>query len=411
MRLLIYELRKIWNWRILTIIGVMGVLVWFAFLKDSLDSYDSLTTHGIYGSYQNEMFENYGNILDSKELAAYDIPGKKTEVMKELNDIIAKESIFKENNIANYEEYVIFQEGISIDDENETKILEILSIMQGKLENNAESLENFISSPLNRLHSITALEGTYVNYKDFLQTRYINDDNRPVVIQAANNILDINNGNLIRYDLTSNFAHYVAVIGVYSLISIIILIAPFLSMDRMWRVNLIQYSSKVGRKIFSIQFVVTIISALLLSILLIVLAYIPFMANGAIDYWDASIMGFHPGSGGLQLYDITFGQYACALAGIVILFTVCVASFTFVMARFSQNIIVMMMKTVPLCIAIAGLFVISVNGAFSDENMIFNLLFQGKVQFSEVLFSTIIAIIGFVAVSYLAKREKHVDVQ
>lgn len=60
MRILLYELKKLWNWRILALIAVIGALTWFAFLSEALRSYDSLTTHGIYGSYQNEMFTLYG---------------------------------------------------------------------------------------------------------------------------------------------------------------------------------------------------------------------------------------------------------------------------------------------------------------------------------------------------------------
>src|SRR5699024_8878464 len=200
MNLLIYELKKIWNWRMIVIIGVMGVLVWFTFLKDSLDSYDSLSKYGIYGSYQNEMFELYGDILDSEELDSYDIPGKKAEVIEELNDIISTESIFKENNITTYEEYVMFHEEISnasVRIVDEEKGSELLTIMQEKLENNAQSLEELYASPLNKLLALITLEGTYIFYKDYLQTRYIDNDSRPVVVQAANHILDINNGNLI----------------------------------------------------------------------------------------------------------------------------------------------------------------------------------------------------------------------
>lgn len=412
MNIFIYELKKVWNWRMLVMIGAMGVLVWFAFLNDSLKSYDSLTAHGIYGFYQNEMYELYGDTLEQEELVAYDIPGKKAAVMKELDDIVATGDIFKENNISTYEEYVTFREGISnanVEIQDEEKVIELLTMMQEKLEGNAQSLEELYTSPLKKLDSLIPLEETYVGYKDFLQIRYI-DDHRPVVVQSANHIIDIRNHNLIRYDLTSNFSNYVAGVGVFSLIAIILLIAPFLTTDRMWGVNYIQYSSKIGRKLFYIQFSVTLISAFVLSILFLILAYIPFMANGAIDYWDASIMAFNPGLGGSQLYDITFGQYAYSLGGMVVLFNLSVASFTFILARFSQNIISMMMKIVPFSIAIAGVLIISVSGAFSDENIIFNLLFQGKVRYSELLMSAIVTIVGFVPAWYLIKREKYVDV-
>ena len=70
MRILLYELKKLWNWRILALIAVIGALTWFAFLSEALRSYDSLTTHGIYGSYQNEMFTLYGERQGRKAIGS-----------------------------------------------------------------------------------------------------------------------------------------------------------------------------------------------------------------------------------------------------------------------------------------------------------------------------------------------------
>ena len=108
MRIFAYELNKLWNWRILALIVVFGMLIWFAFLSEALRSYDSLTTHGIYGSYQNEMFKLYGDTLEPEELADYDIPGKKAALISEMDEMISNETIFIENNIYSYAEYEEF---------------------------------------------------------------------------------------------------------------------------------------------------------------------------------------------------------------------------------------------------------------------------------------------------------------
>lgn len=55
MRILLYELKKLWNWRVLALIAAIGALTWFAFLSEALRSYDSLTTYGIYGSFSIKM--------------------------------------------------------------------------------------------------------------------------------------------------------------------------------------------------------------------------------------------------------------------------------------------------------------------------------------------------------------------
>ena len=73
MRIFFCELKKLWNWRIIAVIIALGALAWFAVLPDSFSSYDSLTTHGIYGKYKTEMFGLYGEELSAEELLDYDI--------------------------------------------------------------------------------------------------------------------------------------------------------------------------------------------------------------------------------------------------------------------------------------------------------------------------------------------------
>ena len=412
MRILLYELKKLWNWRILALIAVIGALTWFAFLSEALRSYDSLTTHGIYGSYQNEMFTLYGDTLEPEELADYDIPGKKAALISEMDVIIAKETIFAENNIHSYAEYEAFADaGYSSDPHGEEGEIfsETVSEMRSKLDfgDSEQTLDEWYASPLIRLQTLTALESTYVDYEASLRN-YIDRDSRPVVVRAAEKLLQIRNANLIRYDICSEFSLYATVVGIFTLVAVIILVAPLLTTDRLRKLNLMQYSSNIGRRIFRLQFAATAVSALVLSLLLIVAVYIPSLAAGAGKYWNAHIMSL--ASHGMQLYNITFGQYALILAGMILVLSVGAACFTFILARFSANIVTLLIKAVLVGVAAAGISALSVNMALSFNNIVFNTVFRGRLDAPEVAVCGVVAVVGMIAAVVVTIREKRVDV-
>lgn len=411
MRLFAYELKKLWNWRILTLIAALAVLVWFAFLSEALRSYDSLTTHGIFGSYQKEMFERYGVTLEPEELADYDIPGKKAAIISEMDAIIAREPIFAEHKIRNYAEFEAFSNPDS-DSMNETEwksFAEMVSQMRSKLSLNSETqtLDEWYASPQMRLQTLAALERTYVNYEPSLRV-YIDRDLRPVVVRAAEKIVNMRNANLINYNLCIEFSLYAAVVGVFSAIAGIVLIAPLLTTDRMQKVNLIQYSSAIGRRMLGIQLAATAVSALMLSLLLIVAAYTPFLLAGAADYWNAPILS-HRG-GHMLLYNITFGQYAIILAGMILVLSVGAACFAFILARFSTNMMTMLIKTVPVGVAVSGIAVLSINMALSYNNIVFSAIFRGRWDAPETIVCACVGVAGMLAAAVVARREKRVDV-
>lgn len=229
-----------------------------------------------------------------------------------------------------------------------------------------------------------------------------------MVVRTAEKLLQMRNANLIRYDLQMTFSLYAAVVGVFTVVAVIILIAPLLTTDRIRKLNLMQYSSTIGRRIFRLQFVATIVSALVLSIILIAAAYIPFLASGAGDYWGTHMMSL--AGWGMQLYNITFGQYVLILAGMILALSVGTACFAFTLARFSANIMMMLIKAVPVGVAVAGISVISINMALADNNIIFGTIFHGRFDAPEVILCGFVAVVGLVVGIIISIREKHVDV-
>lgn len=413
MRIFMYELKKIWNWRVLTIIVTMFLLTWFAVLREPINTYDSLTTHGIYGSYQKELFELYGDTLEPEELAEYDIPGKKEAIIEELNEIIKKEPIFAENHVYNFEQ---FEDFITTDYENLSKEEaekrnETIFKMHDKLDygDRVNSLDEWYDSPLMKFYAIQALEAAYINYKDKAKMYFSEDQMSPIFGKALDKIIKMRNANLIQYHLTEEFSMFAMEVGIFTIITLIILISPLLTTDRMRNINKLQYSSTVGRNILKYQFGATMLSAGVLSILMIVVSFIIFLLSGPIDYWNARIMGVFS-FGGIYLYNITFGQYVFILAGMILAFSVSTACFTFILARFSMNIVMLLVKAVPAGIALATLFGLSAYEALSDLNFIFDFVFRRKIHVPEIILCGVIVAIAISVAVIILKREKRVEI-
>jgi hypothetical protein len=174
-------------------------------------------------------------------------------------------------------------------------------------------------------------------------------------------------------------------------------------------ISIMQYLSTIGRRIFKYQFAATIVSTFMLSIILIAAAYIPYLVSGAGNYWEAHIMSYIFSYGReMQLYNITFGQYVLVLAGMILALSVGTACFTFILARFSANI-VMMIKAVPVGVAVAGIVALSVNMALSSNNIIFNTIFRGRFDAPEIIVCVLVAIAGVIAAVVVTTREKNSD--
>jgi hypothetical protein len=421
MRIFFYELKKLWNWRILAVIIALGALTWFAVLSDSLSSYDSLTTHGIYGKYQTEMFGLYGEELSAEELADYNIQRKLSAVYAEADAIIAANPIFAGYDISNFADYLEYEGGLTYifvgdvavitmrngETVTEGDYAEMDALLNGG--GSEKTIDEWYDSPAIRALSLKALRFRYEDYRNGLDP-YIQNDMRPVVAQAAERLAQTRNASLIRYDLCSAFSMYTAIVGVFSVLAVIIFVAPLIATDRARKLNLLQYSSAVGRKIFKIQAAAIAVSAFVLSLIIIVAGYIPFLTVSR-EYLNAHIMASD--SNGMWLYDITFRQYAIVLAAISLAFSVGTACFASVIARFSANPVTLMIKAVPAGTAVATIAALALVQSLSSSSLLMSgsiARITGGIPYIEVIVCGVVIAIGIVTAVMVARRERKVEV-
>ncbi|OWA35371.1 hypothetical protein B9G55_12045 [Saccharibacillus sp. O16] len=414
MHLLRHELKKIWNWRVLALLAVLAALVWSLPLRESAAGYDSMRTHGGYGSYQRELFQRYGNTLEPEEWADYDVPGKIAAVQAETDALIAKSELFAKQGIHNYAQYLAFvdRDTSGLDDAELERFMKITQDMRDQLSlrYDGQTLDEFYASPQMRMMALKALASAYGNPDDEYRLQsFIQRDERPVVVQAAREILSRRNSSLIRVDLVESASMYAATVGVFSLVATLLLVTLPLSTDRTRQVHLMQYSSRTGRRILRIQGAAMLISSLIVSILSIALGAIPLLAEGAAEYRHASIQqcfSFFD----MGLYDLTFGQYAMILCAMIMLLTVGTAAFVFILTRFSANLMTLLIKIVPLGLALSGIAVLTIYQAFSSNNLLFSAVLRGRIVMPEPLLCAIIAGAGLLGAWWVTCREKHVDV-
>ncbi|WP_172253445.1 ABC transporter permease [Saccharibacillus deserti] len=413
MRLFLYELKKIWSWRVLALLAAFAALVWFSILRGDVQTYKTLSHYASsFGPYQREMFDKYGPTLESEELADYDISGKIAALEGELDDWIASDPLFTGNGISTYAEYEDFrsQDRDSMDKEEYEKFSEITMQMDRKLwlDEYWNDPKKQFTSPYVRLGMLSNLNDTYTEYERNIG-HYLEYENQPVAVEAARQILAKHNNSLVPYNLKGTASGYSTVVGVFVILATLLLVSPSLTRDRARHIHPLQYSSTVGRRILLIQWAAVTVSACVFSLVAIGASATALLTTDMSAYFGVSMLSMNYGS--IQsLYEITFGQYLLLLAVMIVLLSMTAACFAFVLAKFSTNIIGAVLKIVPLGLAFWVLYLSAISEPFDPRNALFRSILHGRVVMPELILCVVLAAAGLLAAVIVAARERKADI-
>ncbi|MCL2276206.1 MAG: hypothetical protein FWC16_14910 [Defluviitaleaceae bacterium] len=157
------------------------------------------------------------------------------------------------------------------------------------------------------------------------------------------------------WGVTDLFRHVTVILLMASLI----LHSPLVTTDRVRNMHYLQYHTQLGRRVVVRQFWATLLSAIMLTTIVLV-AVGAYLANvGAFAYLGEGItshrihFGTHSIAAGFT--PITFGSYILVLAGLCYGFSIGAAAIGFILSRFSRNIISLTIKILPVFIAMAFL--------------------------------------------------------
>lgn len=144
-------------------------------------------------------------------------------------------------------------------------------------------------------------------------------------------------------DSADNFFHYFAIWCVFSAV---LLLSPTLVRDALRRTRAMQWTSRRGRWVLNAQMGAALLSGALLTLLNCAVYLVPFLATGALRFWNCSLVSVWNAE--FPWFDWTYGQYLLILLGLTFLLTLAASGFTVVLSRFSASYVAMLLKAIPL---------------------------------------------------------------
>ena len=144
-------------------------------------------------------------------------------------------------------------------------------------------------------------------------------------------------------DSADNFFHYFAIWCVFSAV---LLLSPTLVRDALRRTRAMQWTSRRGRGVLNAQMGAALLSGVLLTLLNCAVYLGPFLATGALRFWNCSLVSVWNAE--FPWFDWTYGQYLLILLGFTFLLTLAASGFTVVLSQFSASYVAMLLKAIPL---------------------------------------------------------------
>lgn len=140
---------------------------------------------------------------------------------------------------------------------------------------------------------------------------------------------------------------YLNRLATWLVVAPVFVMAPAAAGDRLHRMRAVQGSSRVGRRVFSVQLAAAVLSAVLVLVASMLAWAIPLGGSGIDALMDCAIAG--PLSGYTCGWDMTLGAYLAARIALMVSLGLAAGLLSFVLARMSAGYVGMLVRVVPVC--------------------------------------------------------------
>lgn len=370
MRIILYEMKKIWDWKIIALLIIIATLFYQMFLYYPVEHFRHNHPHIEGHDLTVKMTGRYGTNITEEEFEEF-IAEKKFIYELQMDTYLAADELSKEAGITNTEEY-----------------------------------QNFINDYFNETLSEDELE---LVDKIWLDEQL---DNLNYQVQAVNYLEEVvsfdegSNGILDNY-LFESTMNYTKDLAILVILLTLIFVAPLLVSDRSRNIHFLQYTSKNGRKILSQQLIGIVLSAFLLTTINIVGFGRLILRNDLLVFWNNDIRSFLNLGMTNAFYDLTFGEYLSIAIFFIYLLSISISLIAFALSRYSQNKITLVMKAIPVYAVFAIVCYHLFNRMLSPFNRFYHLTNLVGV---EVILLSLILITGISIVIFTLRKEKQLDI-
>ena len=381
MRIMLLEMKKIWNVRLLAAIAIICMLFYIILMSFYIANYPNGHQFTEDAEFSTYMVQKYGATLEEDEFA--DLLKIKEGLNAELEQIIKDNPVFAEAGITSYADYERIRQGDSTEEE-EKRAFMLFGEEYG-----------FIGF---KLQSLGTIIENYERRTEWIGVRMEHYPQNSAVYKRLSEIRDTGEyNNIMDYQALENTKIYLTMLTVLSILCTLILVSPLVVTDRSRKTNLLQYTARKGRRILTSQLAAVIASSLLMTTMLLSVFGFIYSGLGIQIYWNQGLTSFF--SSETMQVPITFGQYIILMVLLMYLLSAGAAFISFLLSRFSQNTIALIMKLLPVLAVMV----------FVSITVLTNFLCMGRLWL-EPAAVILIFLLSMSAAIFVLRRERRVDV-
>lgn len=346
MTLLKWELRKIWRPGILAAILLLGAVYYWMFPQFYIEYF----CNGPYAEAQFDLadhwVEQYGPTLEPDEREQLD-----SQLAEEITSFDRQIASIPEAVAAGLTDYTVF---LSFRENYLNGVMET----GGEAKMEMESLLYRVYGGTNwyRIEALTNTMEAYDTQDEHLALVISNRQElgQPeAMIQreaelAASNLRH----SLLPLSVKRSTQEYGKDLAVWCVLSVILLLSPTLVQDRLRNTRPTQWVSRRGRAVLNVQMGASLLSALVLTIVNLAIYAVPFLAQGPLRFAACGLDGIW--EWGTPWFDWTYGTYLLALAALLLALSLGCAGLTVFLSQYSSSYIAMLLKAVPLFVAVGA---------------------------------------------------------
>lgn len=341
MNVFFYEMKKIFSWKIILLIVFVNILLFKLLVEFNLTNFPNGRPAGDMFKIEQQLIKKYGTTIDAKEF---------TEIQRSYRQQVAAATKYLAND----------PEAVAVGFDTYEKFNDYDHDNQEKNDFNSKLFfENKLDFPWVLQSYETYIDG-YKNEKTFLKRDI--QEATGAKKERLEKLLKENDPVFYSSIVLKNFQAVIVAISITVFLSILLLISPIFIRDLRSNIIPLQYSSKVGRKIFSIKWLAGFVSSFLLAAVLLSLYIWLYRANHTESHFQLHINAM---DAQYSWYDPTFLQYIILSVVLAFVFAVLLGVLTMAISTIAKNIIALIgIQIIVAFIMIAGV------ATFVIQNMI-----------------------------------------
>lgn len=342
--MILQELKKIWTPMRIVLLIVISLLVYRSFLSPIVKRFEAGEGMDAFQEklcISREWMMEYGTTIEAEEFA--DIEKRYDEIIAEIEKSMVQKKAFVECDVKNYEEFLEYQ----------------TNALNGK--------EGF----------------DYPKFKEMDQTLFADTPYNSIYLQeyekmmmdyemASEGCYNVLPDEVIIY--STDFLRY---LSLWCLIVVLMVAAPVMVNDVASNMNREQYSTRIGRKIYKIQYFCTMLSVLLVEVVVIAFGMAVWEKTNAFDFGKVGLASFmYPVKPTLHITNAEVFGLFMAIMGLM---GIGAGSMAFCLSSCSNHVIAMLMKVTPLTV-IAGAYILSLENVFYKNNLLYGFLHISGIE-------------------------------